>query len=236
MPAQFNATLLVSCRMLATDLETGATDGRGPETCSCEVHNLDDVKTMGVRPLSEVLDALATAADEDSVSVEVLVETLGRRSFPTLVLAPSLIAVSPASGIPGLSSTIGLVVATITAQMLLGRTSAWLPGFITRRRITTVRLHRALNWLRRPVGFLERLARPRLVVLVSQPLVILPLMTMLAISLAMPLLELVPMSATIAGAILTIFAVGLLVRDGVLILLALAMSAIAPLSVWHLTT
>ena len=188
------------------------------------------------RPLSEVLDALATAAEGDTVSVEVLIETLGRRSFPTLVLAPSLIAVSPASGIPGLSTTIGLLVATITAQMLVGRTSAWLPGLITRRRMATSRLHRALNWLQRPVGLLERLARPRLDILVSQPLVILPLMTMLAISLTMPMLELVPMSATIAGAILTIFAVSLLVRDGVLVLLALALSAIAPLGVWHLAT
>lgn len=197
---------------------------------------MDDVKTMGVRPLNDVLDALAIAAEGDAVSVEVLIETLGRRSFPTLVLAPSLIAVSPVSGIPGLSSTIGLLVATITAQMLMGRTSAWLPGFVTRRRIATTRLHRALNWLRRPVGFLERLARPRMVILVSQPLVILPLMTMLAIGFTMPLLELVPMSATIAGAILTIFAVGLLVRDGLLVLLALALSAIAPLVVWHFAT
>lgn len=197
---------------------------------------MNEAMKTPARPLNDVLDALAIAAEGDAVSVEVLIETLGRRSFPTLVLAPSLIAVSPASGIPGLSSTIGLVVATITAQMLLGRTSAWLPGFITKRRIATTRLHRALNWLRRPVGFLERLARPRLVALVSQPLVILPLMTMLAISLAMPLMELVPMSATIAGAILTIFAVGLLVRDGVLVILALALSAIAPLVVWHLAT
>lgn len=203
---------------------------------SCEVHILSDVRNAGARPLSEVLDALAKTAEGDSVSVDVLIGTLGRRSFPTLILAPSLIAVSPASGIPGLSTTIGLVVATFTAQMLLGRTSAWLPGFITRRRIETTRLLRALNWLRRPVGFLERLARPRLGVLLSQPLVVLPLLTMLAIGLTMPLLELVPMSATIAGAILSIFSMGLLVRDGVLILLALALSAVAPLGVWVLAS
>lgn len=222
--------------MRATPLKAGAGDDFGMKTCSYKDLILSDVKNSGARPLNEVLDALAKAAEGDTVSVDVLIETLGRRSFPTLVLAPSLIAVSPASGIPGLSSTIGLVVATITAQMLMGRTKAWLPGFITRRQIATARLQRALNWLRRPVGVLERFARPRLVVLVSQPFVILPLMTMLATGLAMPLMEVVPMSATIAGAILTIFAVGLLVRDGVLVLLALALSAIAPLGVWHLAT
>jgi hypothetical protein len=117
--------------------------------------DVDNPTGTDVRALSEVLDVLddlAKAAEGDAVSVEALVTTLGRRSFPTLVLAPSLIAVSPVSGIPGMASTIGLLVATITAQMLWGRQSAWLPGFLTRRRIRTARLRRALDWLRRPVG------------------------------------------------------------------------------------
>ncbi len=200
---------------------------------------MDNPTGTDVRALSEVLDVLddlAKAAEGDAVSVEDLVTTLGRRSFPTLVLAPSLIAVSPVSGIPGMASTIGLLVATITAQMLWGRQSAWLPGFLTRRRIRTARLRRALDWLRRPVRALERVAKPRLVLFVSRPFVVLPLAVMLATALAMPLMELVPMSATIAGSLLSIFAVGLLVRDGVLVLLALALSAVAPLVVWNLAT
>ena len=59
---------------------------------------------------------------------------------------------------------------------------------------------------------------------------------MLATALAMPLMELVPMSATIAGSLLTLYAFGLLVRDGALVLLALALSAVAPLVVWNLVT
>lgn len=188
------------------------------------------------RPLSEVLDTLAMTATGDSVTVEALVEALGRRSFPTLVLAPSLIAVSPASAIPGFTTIVGLLVATITAQMLWGQTRAWLPGFITRQRITTVRLNRALNWLRRPVAYLERAAKPRLVVIVKRPLLAMPLAAMFAIGLTMPLMEVVPMSGTIAGAILSIFAIGLLLRDGVLVLSALALTAAAPLAVWHLAT
>ena len=201
--------------------------------------NVDNATGTDVRALSDVLDvldALAASTDDDAVSVEALVTTLGRRSFPTLVLAPSLIAVSPVSGIPGMASTIGLLVATITAQMLWGRQSAWLPGFLTRRRIKTARLRRALDRLRRPVRALERVAKPRLVLFVTRPFVILPLSVMLATALAMPLMELVPMSATIAGSLLTLYAFGLLVRDGALVLLALALSAVAPLAVWNLVT
>jgi hypothetical protein len=195
-----------------------------------------DVLKADAQPLSHVLDALVTEAVGDTVRVEKLVKALGSRSFPALVLAPSLIAVSPASGIPGLTSTLGLIVATITAQMLWGRDSAWLPGFLTRRQISATRLRSALHWLRRPVATLERFARPRLVAIVTRPFVILPLSAMLTIGLMMPLLEVVPLSGTIAGALLSLYAVGLLMRDGVLVILALALSAAAPLALWQLAT
>lgn len=187
--------------------------------------------------LSRLLDALAAEAkDKDHVSVEALVEALGRRSFPALVLAPSLLAMSPASGIPGVTGTAGLMVATITGQMLFGRECAWLPGFLTRRKLSARRLCAALGWLRRPVGWLEALARPRLGAMLYPPLVSVPLVAMLAISLAMPVMEVIPMSGSIAGALLSVFAVGLLVRDGALLMLALAFSAIAPLAAWQLAS
>jgi hypothetical protein len=50
------------------------------------------------------------------------------------------------------------------------------------------------------------------------------------------MMEFVPMSGTIAGVLLSIYAIGLLMRDGVLVLLVLGLSAAAPLSVWLLAT
>jgi hypothetical protein len=197
---------------------------------------LVDALKADVRALTEVLDSLAAAAHGETVHIEELVESLGRRSFPALVLAPSLVAVSPASGIPGMTSTVGLLVATITAQMLWGRKSAWLPGFLMGRQITVTRLRSALHWLRRPVAFLERFTKPRLVRLATRPFVILPLSAMLTIGLAMPMMEFIPMSGTIAGALLSIYAIGLLMRDGVLVVLALGLSAAAPWGVWQLAT
>jgi hypothetical protein len=198
---------------------------------------LDNTTGTDVRALSQVLDSLtAAAAEVDNVSVQELVERLGRRSFPALVLAPGLIAVSPASGIPGLTSAVGLIVVLITVQMLVGRNSAWLPGYLTKRRISSERLRTALGWLRRPVGFIERLTKPRLVVLVTRPLVALPILVMMSIGVIMPMLEIVPTSGSIAGAFISIYAIGLLMRDGLLVLLALCLTVAAPLGVWQLAT
>ena len=59
---------------------------------------------------------------------------------------------------------------------------------------------------------------------------------MLTIGRAIPMMEFIPMSGTIAGALLSIYVIGLLMRDGVLVVLALGLSAAAPLGVWHLAT
>jgi hypothetical protein len=189
-----------------------------------------------VKPLSGVLDRLRDAAQGDVTTVGDLVEALGRRSFPALILAPSLIAVSPASGIPGVTTAVGLLVALFSAQMLWGLDCAWLPGFLARRQLPTTRLRGAIDWLTRPVGYLERVTRPRLTGFASRPFVLLPLAVITAIGCLMPLLELVPMSGSIAAAVISVFAVGLIMRDGVVVLLALVLSASVPYLVWQIAT
>jgi hypothetical protein len=188
-------------------------------------------------PLGAVLDRIAaSAAGRDSVTVAEIVEGLGRRSFPALVLVPALLAVSPLSGVPGLTAAVGLIVVLTTAQMFAGRDCLWLPGVLSRRRVDAGRLAGAIAWLRRPVGFVERFLRPRLGALVRRPLVILPLVVMLAIGLAMPLLELVPTSGSLAAAAIALFAIGLLTRDGALVLAGFAYTVLVPLAVWRLAT
>ena len=189
-----------------------------------------------MKALSQVLDRLREAAEGEEVSIGDLVEALGRRSFPALILAPSLIAVSPASGIPGLTTTVGLLVALFSAQMLRGRHCAWLPGFLARRRISPARLCKGIDWLRRPVGFLERASKPRLIVLVTRPFVLVPLVVLTAIGCVMPLLEIIPTSGSIAAAVASVFAFGLIMRDGVVVLLALCLSGATPLLIWQLAT
>lgn len=195
----------------------------------------DDAVT-GQRALSKVLDRIEESVEGDSVSVARVVEMLGGHSFPALILVPALLAVSPASGIPGVTSVVGLLVAVTVAQALLGRDSLWLPGFLANRRIASAQLCRAVGWLRRPIAFVERFLRPRLTWLVRRPLVTLPLLVMLAIGLGMPLLELVPTSGSIAAAAIALFATGLLMRDGLLILVGFAVVVVGPFAVWQLAT
>lgn len=186
--------------------------------------------------LSAVLDRLEHAAHGETTSLGEIVEGLGRRSFAAVILVPALLAVSPLSGVPGVTVAVGLIVAVTSGQMLLGRTCLWLPERLTRRRVPTARLCRAIGWLRRPLHVVERYLRPRLTVLFHRPLVWIPLTIVFLIGLGMPVLELIPTSGSIAAFAITLYALGLLTRDGGVIVLAFAFTAAAPLLVWRLAS
>jgi hypothetical protein len=183
--------------------------------------------------LSHVLEQLEAAVEGRVVSVGDVVEKLGRRSFPAVILIPALLAASPASGIPGLTAVVGLIVALVVAQMLWNRECLWLPAFIATRTISAERLCQAIGWMRRPVGFAERFLRPRLTFLMARPMVLLPLLVMLAIALFMPVMEIVPTSGSIAGTAVAFFAASLLTRDGLLMLVSFAFVVAAPLLIWQ---
>jgi hypothetical protein len=110
-------------------------------------------------PLSEVFAAVA-AEDRERISVRDLVETLGDRSFAPVMI---LLAVPNALPfIPGSSTVLGLLLALLALQLLLGFRRVWLPERLNRwsfDRIGFGRMVRKITpWLVR----FERMARPRL--------------------------------------------------------------------------
>lgn len=172
--------------------------------------------------LSRILDDLDAAAAGERVSVADVVAHVGTRSFAPLLLVPALVLVSPLSAIPLVPTTLGLFVALVAAQMLLGQRRLWLPGVLLNRDIRADRFRAAIAALRGPVARVDPWLRVRLTVLTDRPASAVPLMLCLAISLSMPLLEVVPMMTSILAVAVSLFAVGLFVRDGVIVVVGYA--------------
>ncbi len=169
--------------------------------------------------LSGVLSAIRKAARNDSLSVEDVLVEIGDRSFATALLVPALILVSPISGIPGTPTIGALIVILIVSQWIIGRDHLWLPGFIMRRRVKSERMHRALAWFDGPAAFIDRNTYTRLTILTSGPLAVVPLLTVLAIAATWPLLELLPLVTTIGAFAVSLFAFGLMTKDGAYVVL-----------------
>jgi len=180
-----------------------------------------------VATLRQVIDRLAEAGEGERVSVEDVLEALGRRSFAPLLLAPSLLLVSPLSGVPGAGTTGALVIALIALQLMLGRERLWLPRFLLRSSVGRERFGKATGFLRPAAAVVDRVIRPRLTFLTRGffPRVIGAVC--LGIALIMPPLELVPMANSLSAAAVAAAALALVAHDGLLALAALAAAAAA---------
>lgn len=182
----------------------------------------DDQRSFAPGTLEELLDTLGKVdSGYPELSLGEIIEAVGTRSFGPLLVLAGLIALSPLSGIPGVSTMVGALVVLIAIQLLIGRRHFWLPQWLKRRRVARSTYETALRYARRPARFVDRLLRPRLVALTNGPglLVIAALCMLIAAS--MPLFELVPFSATIAGGIFTAFGLSLIAHDGLFGVVAL---------------
>lgn len=190
-------------------------------------------------PVTNVLDRLDSLTDAEHVTLTRMVQAFGDASFVPALMVPALLVVSPLSGIPLFSSLCGLTIALISAQMLARRSHLWVPGVLGRRRVAGARLAKAVKALRGPAGWLDRHTGARLRLLFRAPLSLLPPVMAMVCGVAMPFLELVPFSSSILGTAVLLIAVGLLSRDGVWIVVAGAVMAVAsaiPAYAWSLVS
>lgn len=185
------------------------------------------------RNLGDLLQRIAqVASDRDDVYLATIMEALGTRSFGPVLLLIGVILVSPLSGLPGVPTTMGIGLALISLQLVMGREAFWLPRWLLDRHVSSGRLQSALQWLDRPARFIDWWLRPRLSMLASDHGAVFIAVICLLLALAMPVMELVPFSATAAGLAVVAFGLALVAIDGLFVLLGVSyLLAVAALAI-----
>ncbi|MFN4156437.1 MAG: exopolysaccharide biosynthesis protein [Paracoccaceae bacterium] len=167
------------------------------------------------------------ARGAERVALGDLVDAMGRSSMAAVLLVPALLLVSPLSGVPGASIVGGIVIALIAGQILMGRHKVWLPGLIRRRCLPGPALRRALDWLRKPARRFDGLApaRPG----GGEDAWWTPLLALmcLGLGLAMPMMELIPFSSSIAASLVAALSLAMLTGRLIVALVAMALAALA---------
>ncbi len=188
--------------------------------------------------VEELLDLTEQAAREtDRVSIGRILETLGSRSFGPILLLAGLITLAPLLGdIPGVPTIMAAIVVLTAGQLLFSRDHLWLPQWMLARSIRQDRFCRTIGWLRPVARFLDRFSKPRLTMLTRDLGSYAIAMICILVAAVMPLMEMVPFSANIAGVALTAFGLSLTARDGLIALLATIFLVIAfGAGAYHLT-
>jgi hypothetical protein len=176
--------------------------------------------------VGDILDRLDELADDkDEVSLGQTIEALGSRSYaPFLVILP-LIDISPVGSIPGLPTLLALVIVLTAGQLLFGRTHMWLPGFLANRSLKSEKVAKAVNKLRPVAKRMDKWFHGRLPALTQGPMVRVAAAAIIVLTLAVPPLELLPMATTAPMAAIAAFGMALLVKDGLLMIVAFVAAA-----------
>ncbi|WP_181704957.1 exopolysaccharide biosynthesis protein [Chthonobacter rhizosphaerae] len=174
----------------------------------------------GLGPLLDEVDELA--ADRGEVSLADLLKALGQASYGPLLLLPALLIISPLSAFVGFDSVMGILIALVAVQMLFGRKHVWLPQALLRKPVSQKRLGKVMRFLRPVARFTDRIIHPRMEWLAAAPYSRIMAAVCAIIGITMPPLEAIPFSNTIGAAVVSFIALGLTVRDGALIAIAIA--------------
>lgn len=170
--------------------------------------------------LGEKLRMIIGQLPADGVILAEILALVGEDSLLLLTGFLSLVFLVPVS-IPGVSTVFGAAILLIGITRLFGR-NLWLPRSIAHRVLSTdklrVALERALGWFQR----LERVSRPHRLQWLTSGGVLGALHNcglILAALLLMAPFGLIPFTNTLPALALLFFAIGLIQRDGVCILL-----------------
>ena len=122
------------------------------------------------------------------------------------------------------------LIALIAAQVLIGRRSLWLPGFVANRTASGENLREASEKLRKPARYIDRTFHNRLERFTTAPFDRAIALVCIVLCLSVPPLELLPFASTVPMAAIALMGLALLFDDGLLALVGLFL-AVATLAV-----
>ena len=156
--------------------------------------------------------------DAPRVSVDDIVNAVGRRSFGPLLLIAGLITLAPIIGdIPGMPTLMAALVLLVSTQLLAGRKTFWLPNWLLNRSVSRKGFDKAIHALKKPAQWIDNLLGVRLKWMTGYAGIRATALACLLVALAMPPMEFIPFSANGAGLALTLFGLGLVARDGLVL-------------------
>lgn len=163
------------------------------------------------------LQEIADQTPDDGISLADFIEALSERAFGVVLFALGLPVCIPFLYV--IPQIVALPMIVLAGQMVAGMGEPWLPAKFSERRIPKSGLVRMASSGRRWFGWMERLARPRLLFL-SGPTgerVVGTFFCLFCASILVPL----PLTNSAPGIAIVVASLGLITRDGILILLGL---------------
>jgi hypothetical protein len=185
--------------------------------------------------LNGVLDEIAAKCDKDdspdSLTLDELLDSVGRRSYGPLLLVIGLFAISPATVVPGMTWLAAALTLVVAGQMALGLPRIWLPKKALQAELPRNAVKAGVEKSRGIAKAIDELLKSRLTFLSKPPFVnVVALLIITAALITFPL-GLIPFAPLAPGLAVVFFGLGMVARDG----LWLALGAVAMAGAFLLT-
>ena len=167
---------------------------------------------------SDILLEIANHKDlKGELTYQEILQILGERAFGIVLLFFALPSALPFSTVPGVSVVFSVPIALFSCQMVFARKTLWLPKIIAKRTIHQKTIPKAIHATVPYLTKIEYFLKPRWEFMTCRLMEIIngTLIFCLAILLMLP----IPLSNFIFAALLIIFSLGLIERDGLLLVI-----------------
>lgn len=178
--------------------------------------------------VGEVVEGIAELAERNSkVTIGDVLDRFGVRSFAPVMMVLALIELTPFGGIPGVPTALAVCIILIASQLLLGRDHIWVPAWLERRSAPSDKLKMATTRLESVAHKVDSMAHSRLEALASGFGLRIAAALIIALCLTVPPFEVVPFASTAPMLAIDIICLAIMVRDGVAMLIAWTVAAVA---------
>mgnify|MGYP002624386605 CR=1 FL=1 len=180
--------------------------------------------------LLEAIDELAANRQVGNgleVNVEDIAAVIGPRAYGPLLVVIGLFSISPATIAPGMTWFAAALTLVLSLQMTFGARHPWLPAALLRAHVSRSAIHATCEALRPWARRVDAIVKPRLVLFAEPPFMNLAGLFCVAAALATFPLGLIPVAPVLPGFAIVLVGIGLLVKDGLLLLVGGALVAAA---------
>ena len=200
--------MTTSMRSRPSQNDTQTEDNRPDD---CETTSFED------EDLTHVLECMIPEEaqdNDDKVSIGDVMDNLESRGFGPLLFAPALIAVMPTGGIPGVPTVCGALIVILSVQMLMGKEHPWMPNFVNKISFEEEKLEKGVKYASKVTEKIDKVTRPRIEKLSSSTGKKAVALVCIVAGVSMMPLELVPFAVMIPALSVVLFAIGLISKDG----------------------
>ncbi len=185
-------------------------------------------RSQTLSQLLGAIDALAAnhaVGDVRDVRFGDIMIALGRRAYAPLLLLLGGFSISPATLLPGMNWLVAAIILVFTLQMMVGARHPWMPRELMELKFSRSSIHGACAAARPSAARIDAFAKPRFAFLTESPFVNLAGLSCAVAALTTFPLGLVPLGPLAPGVAITLVALGLFLRDGLLLLSGVAIVA-----------